>query len=48
MKIFFHSCGSIKQFIPDLIDAGIDIINPVQTNSFDMDLITLKKKLAKT
>lgn len=44
MKIFFHSCGSIRQFIPDLIDVGIDIINPVQTNCVDMDPIALKKE----
>ncbi len=47
MKIFFHSCGSIKQFIPDLIEAGFDILNPVQTNSDNMDYITLKKEYGK-
>jgi uroporphyrinogen decarboxylase len=47
MKIFFHSCGSIKQFIPDLIEAGIDIINPVQTNCYQMDLLTLKKEFGR-
>jgi uroporphyrinogen decarboxylase len=44
MKIFFHSCGSIRQYIPDLIEAGFDIINPVQTNCSDMDLLTLKNE----
>ena len=44
MKIFFHSCGSIRQFIPDLIDVGFDIINPVQTNCADMDPVILKKE----
>lgn len=47
MKIFMHSCGSIKQFIPDLIDLGIDILNPVQTNCFQMDLVTLKNEFGK-
>ena len=47
MKIFLHSCGSIKQFIPDLIEAGFDIINPVQTNCYDMDLITLKNEFGR-
>jgi len=47
MKIFLHSCGSIKQFIPDLIEAGFDIINPVQTNCDDMDPFTLKKEFGK-
>lgn len=44
MKIFLHSCGSIKQYIPDLIEIGFDIINPVQTNCFDMDPVVLKRE----
>lgn len=44
MKIFFHSCGSIREFIPDLIDIGIDILNPVQTDSRDMDPAVLKRE----
>jgi uroporphyrinogen decarboxylase len=36
MKIFMHSCGSVRQFIPDFIDIGIDILNPVQTNCHDI------------
>jgi len=47
MKIFLHSCGSIKQFIPDLIEAGFDIINPVQTNCYEMDLLTLKNEFGR-
>jgi uroporphyrinogen decarboxylase len=47
MKIFMHSCGSIKQFIPDLIEVGIDILNPIQTNCYQMDLVTLKNEYGK-
>ena len=47
MKIFLHSCGSIRQYIPDLIDVGIDIINPVQTNCEGMDPLSLKKDFGK-
>jgi len=47
MKIFMHSCGSIKQFIPDLIEVGFDILNPVQTNCYEMDLLTLKKEFGR-
>jgi uroporphyrinogen decarboxylase len=47
MKIFMHSCGSIKQFIPDLIEVGFDILNPVQTNCYQMDLVTLKNEFGK-
>lgn len=44
MKIFLHSCGSIKPIIPDLIEAGFDILNPVQTNCRDMEPIGLKNE----
>jgi uroporphyrinogen decarboxylase len=47
MKIFMHSCGSVRQFIPDFIDVGIDILNPVQTNCYDMDAVELKKEFGK-
>jgi uroporphyrinogen decarboxylase len=47
MKIFLHSCGSIKQYIPDLIEVGFDILNPVQTNCYDMDPLTLKREYGK-
>ena len=32
-----HSCGSIKEIIPDFIEIGVDAINPIQVNSDDMD-----------
>ena len=44
MHTFIHSCGSISKFIPDLIEAGIEIINPVQTNAKDMEPEKLKKE----
>lgn len=47
MKIFLHSCGSIRQFIPDLIEAGFDILNPVQTNCYGMDARDLKNDFGK-
>ena len=47
MKTFLHSCGSIYQLIPDLIEAGYDIINPVQTNVTDMEALKLKKEFGK-
>jgi len=31
-KIFLHSCGEIYDFLPDIVDVGIDIINPVQVS----------------
>lgn len=44
IKIMFHSCGSIKPLIPDLIEAGIDILNPVQISASDMDPAGLKRE----
>jgi len=44
MKTFLHSCGSIYRFVPDLIEAGYDILNPVQTNSAGMDPARLKRE----
>lgn len=44
MHTFIHSCGSISMLMPDLIDAGIEIFNPVQTNSWNMAPDFLKKE----
>ena len=43
-KIWYHTCGSCKILIPDLIDNGIDILNPVQISARDMDPKELKNK----
>ncbi len=42
-----HSCGSIYDLIPDLIDAGFDCINPIQTNCRNMNPATLKREFGK-
>jgi len=42
--IFFHSCGAIYPLIGDLIDIGVDIINPVQVSAKGMDPKRLKKE----
>ena len=47
MKTFLHSCGSIRALLPDLIDAGYDVINPVQTNCKGMDAEGLKADFGK-
>ena len=46
-KIFFHSCGAISEIIPDLIEVGVDILNPVQTNASGMNAEKLKKEFSK-
>ena len=43
MKTFLHSCGSIRALLPDLIEAGYDVINPVQTSCAGMEPDELKK-----
>jgi uroporphyrinogen decarboxylase len=47
MHTFLHSCGSIYRLIPDLIEAGYEILNPVQTNSRDMEPERLKREFGK-
>jgi uroporphyrinogen decarboxylase len=46
-KIFFHSCGSVRKVIPDFIDVGVDILNPVQVNATGMDSAELKREFGK-
>jgi len=46
-KIFLHSCGSIYELLPDLIEAGLDILNPVQTSARDMEAKRLKEQFGK-
>ena len=43
-KIFHHSCGGVYKLVPDLIAAGIDILNPIQTSAADMDVVRLKRE----
>lgn len=47
MKTFLHSCGSIYALMPDLIEAGYDIINPVQTNVYNMEAERLKREFGR-
>ncbi len=43
-KIWFHSCGSVHWVIRDLLDCGVDILNPVQPHAADMDTAQLKRQ----
>lgn len=45
-KLMFHSCGSIVDILDDLVEIGVDIINPVQVTARGMDPVALKKKYA--
>ena len=44
MHTFIHSCGSISLLMPDMIEAGIEIFNPVQTNAWNMAPDFLKRE----
>ena len=46
-KLFLHTCGSVYAFIPDLIEIGVDILNPVQVSAKDMDTRQLKREFGK-
>lgn len=44
MKTLLHSCGSLYRLMPDLIEAGYDVINPVQITARDMEPERLKRE----
>jgi uroporphyrinogen decarboxylase len=46
-RVYLHSCGSIYRLIPDLIEVGIEVLNPVQVNAAEMDSARLKKEFGK-
>ena len=46
-KTFIHSCGAVYELIPEFIDAGFDILNPVQISASGMDPLRLKKEFGK-
>ena len=43
VEIFFHCCGSVVDLIPDLIELGVTILDPIQTSARGMDIESLKK-----
>lgn len=43
-KVFFHSCGSIRPVIGDLIEIGVDVLNPIQVSATGMDSAELKQE----
>jgi uroporphyrinogen decarboxylase len=43
-KVFLHSCGAIRDLIPEMIDNGVDILNSLQPSASGMDSAALKKE----
>lgn len=46
-KVLLHACGSVYWAVPDLIEVGIDALNPVQVNAADMDPARLKREFGR-
>jgi uroporphyrinogen decarboxylase len=42
--VLYHSCGAVTPFIDDLIEIGVDALNPVQVTARDMEPASLKKR----
>jgi uroporphyrinogen decarboxylase len=47
VKVMLHSCGDIRLLLPDLIDAGLDAVNPVQISCKGMEAVALKREFGK-
>jgi len=43
-KLYLHSCGAIYEFIPNIIECGVDVLNPIQISAKGMDTKRLKQK----
>jgi uroporphyrinogen decarboxylase len=46
-RIAFHSCGSVYALIPDFIDVGVEILNPIQVSAADMDTGRLRREFGR-
>ena len=46
--VMYHTCGAVRKLIPDFIDMGVDILNPIQPSAKDMDLAALKRDFGDT
>ena len=47
VKVMLHCCGSFRKVLPDLIDIGLDAINPVQISAAGMDAGELKREFGR-
>lgn len=46
-KLFFHSCGNVRPLLPDFIEIGVDILNPVHVRATGMNPVELKRDFGK-
>jgi len=47
LPVAYHSCGAIRPIIPDLIEIGLSVLNPIQCNCPGMEPLSLKKEFGK-
>jgi uroporphyrinogen decarboxylase len=47
-KLFFHSCGNVRPLIPDFIEIGVDILNPIHVAAAGMEPTALKRDFGKS
>lgn len=47
LPVAYHSCGAIRPIIPDLIEIGLDVLNPIQCNCPGMEPLSLKREFGK-
>jgi uroporphyrinogen decarboxylase len=47
IPVMYHTCGDVKQFIPDFIQCGLDILQSLQPGATNMDIRQLKKEFGK-
>jgi uroporphyrinogen decarboxylase len=45
--VAYHCCGALRAILPDLVEIGLDVLNPVQANCPGMDLFQLKKEFGR-
>ncbi|MBI5033271.1 MAG: hypothetical protein HZB51_22355 [Chloroflexi bacterium] len=46
-KLFFHSCGNVRPLLPDFIELGVDILNPIHITATGMEPAALKRDFGK-
>jgi len=45
LRVFIHSCGDISELFPDIIELGVEVVNPVQPEA--MDIVKLQREYGK-
>jgi len=46
-KIWLHTCGSVRELIPDLIETGVEVLNSLQPKAAGMDSAELKREFGR-